>query len=85
MDTNKFLRTDFSRLARPLVTLAGLVVFILNYCLFPIIFRIFGKDSSPFHIPSEVILGYFGFISIYSAGRSFEKAKELLTIKKEDK
>lgn len=66
-----------NKLARPLITFMGIAVFLLNYCLIPIILRLLGKNSDPFVIPNEVIIGYWSFVSIYSAGRSFEKIKEI--------
>lgn len=66
--------SDYSKLSRPLVTFVGLGLFTLNYTI-PLICRMFGKIIDPVQIPGEFIVGYFGFISVYAAGRSFEKSR----------
>jgi hypothetical protein len=56
-----------------MLSVVGIVVGVCNYLIIPTICRFLDKDPTPVPIPTEIILGWFGVIGIYSAGRSAEK------------
>jgi len=80
MISGGYMNQDFmTKSARPLITIAGMLMFALNYTVGPFIFRFMGKDSTPLEIPSEWIIGYFAVVGVYSLGRSAEKLLNLKT------
>ena len=63
----------YTKRARPTVVYAGLVLIFINYCLVPIISRLFGASITPFELPAEFWYGWSGIVATWSVGRSVEK------------
>lgn len=67
---------NYTKRARPTVVYAGLFFIFLNYCLVPIIGRLYGIKISNLDLPLPVEFwaGWSGIVMTWSVGRSFEKS-----------
>jgi hypothetical protein len=63
----------YTKRARPTVVYAGLGFIFFNYCLVPVLSKIFGAMVEPLVLPPEFWYGWSGIVATYSVGRSFEK------------
>ena len=66
---------SYTKRARPTVVYAGLVFIFFNYCLIPILVKIFGADAASIQLdlPAGFWAGWSGIVATWSVGRSFEK------------
>jgi hypothetical protein len=64
---------NYTKRARPTVVYAGLAFIFINYCLVPIIGRLFSIDMSVLPLPNAFWAGWSGIVATWSIGRSFEK------------
>jgi len=63
----------YTKRARPTVVYVGLGFIFFNYCLVPVIAKLFGSDITPLNLPTEFWYGWSGIVATWSVGRSFEK------------
>lgn len=63
----------FTKRARPTVVYAGLGFILFNYCLVPVLAKVFGSDVTPLALPPEFWYGWSGIVATWSVGRTFEK------------
>jgi hypothetical protein len=64
---------NYTKRARPTVVYAGLAFIFINYCLIPIIGRLFTIDIPELSLPNAFWAGWSGIVATWSVGRSFEK------------
>lgn len=64
---------NYTKRARPTVVYAGLAFIFFNYCLVPIIGKLFTVDMPVLDLPNAFWAGWSGIVATWSVGRSFEK------------
>jgi len=64
---------SYTKRARPTVVYAGLAFIFINYCLVPIIGKLFAVDIPELSLPKAFWAGWSGIVATWSVGRSFEK------------
>lgn len=64
----------YTKRARPTVVYAGLGFIFFNYCLVPVLGRLFGTTMPPLDLPTAFWAGWSGIVATWSVGRSFEKS-----------
>jgi hypothetical protein len=64
---------NYTKRARPTVVYAGLAFIFFNYCLVPIIGKLFTVDMPVLDLPKAFWVGWSGIVATWSVGRSFEK------------
>lgn len=64
----------YTKRARPTVVYVGLIFIAFNYCLVPVVAKLFGSDITPLNLPAEFWYGWSGIVATWSVGRSFEKS-----------
>ena len=64
---------NYTKRARPTVVYAGLVFLFFNYCLVPVIAKLFGAVVEPVELPTEFWYGWSGIVGTWSIGRTIEK------------
>jgi hypothetical protein len=64
---------NYTKRARPTVVYAGLIFLFLNYCLVPVIAKLFGADVEALELPNAFWAGWSGIVGTWSIGRTIEK------------
>lgn len=72
---------NYTKRARPTVVYAGLGFIFFNYCLVPVLGKLFGTTMNPLNLPTAFWAGWSGIVATWSVGRSFEKrgARDIFT------
>ena len=65
---------NFTKRARPTLVYAGLAMIAWKYCLAPVAVALAGVDLPDVDFPAEFWLAWGGAVSIWSIGRSQERA-----------
>ena len=64
---------NYTKRARPTVVYAGLGFIFFNFCLVPVLAKLFGADMEPLELPTEFWYGWAGIVGTWSIGRTMEK------------
>lgn len=64
---------NYTKRARPTVVYVGLGFIFFNYCLVPVLAKVFGADVEPLNLPAEFWYGWSGIVATWSVGRTMEK------------
>lgn len=65
---------NYTKRARPTLIYFGMLMIFLNYLVIPLIQTLKGVAVEPFILPVEFWVAWGGAVSVYTIGRSFEKA-----------